>query len=210
MLERAWLVQWDVATAARIHTSATTTGTRIAEIVSDVGSPATMYVTALVAAIIVWRRRSRLEAWMWVGALVGGGVLDQVLKHAVHRARPVGATRFLHIDSFSFPSGHAMLAMVGFGMLALSGGRALARRGREPWPAWSVASVAILAVGASRIYLGVHFPSDVLGGFLAGAAWLTICVTGENVARGRLTLHGNRRPDRSRPPNIDGTTDAPM
>lgn len=185
VLEQAWLVRWDLATAARLHALATPVGTRLAAIVSDAGSPATMFAIAAVGTMRAWRR-SRLDALTWIAAIVGGAIVDQVLKHAVHRARPIGSARHLQIDSFSFPSGHAMLATVGLGMVAFA---ARGLRGRRAVLAQVAAALAALAVGASRIYLGVHFPSDVLGGFLAGGGWLAICLTGAVIAHGRRGPH---------------------
>ena len=181
LLEQSALVRWDVATAARLHAAVTPLGTTIARVVSDVGSPATMFVIGAIAALRLWRR-ARLHALTWVGAIGGGGVLDQVLKFSVHRSRPVGSVRYLHIDSFSFPSGHAMLATLGFGMLAVTARRAL---GRHAAAGYAAAAVGVLAVAASRLYLGVHFPTDVLGGMLAGGAWLALCLTGTSIARNR-------------------------
>jgi undecaprenyl-diphosphatase len=181
VLEQSALVRWDVATAARLHAAATPMGTTIARVVSDVGSPATMFAIGAIATLRLWRR-ARLHALTWLGAIFGGGVLDQVLKHSVHRSRPVGSVRYLHIDSFSFPSGHAMLATLGFGMLAFAARRALGRNGAA---GYATAAVGVLAVAASRLYLGVHFPTDVLGGMLAGAAWLALCLTGTSMARDR-------------------------
>jgi undecaprenyl-diphosphatase len=79
------------------------------------------------------------------------------------------------VHSPSFPSGHAMSAMVVYGSVAYLVGRL------EPGPhlrltTWAVATVVILGIGTSRMYLGVHYPSDVVGGFLAGLAWLAFLI----------------------------------
>lgn len=188
VLEQSALVRWDVATAARLHAAATPIGTTIARVVSDAGSPATMFVVGAIATLRLWRR-ARLEALTWLGVVFGGGVLDQVLKFSVHRSRPVGSLRYLHIDSFSFPSGHAMLATLGFSMLAFAARRRFGR--------WAVAGYAaalgVIAVAASRLYLGVHYPTDVVGGVIAGAAWLALCLTGTSIARGQAAVRATAR-----------------
>jgi undecaprenyl-diphosphatase len=154
-------------------------------LVTQAGSPASMTAIALIAlALLLWKRRHTLAVG-WMAAFAGGGLLDQVLKMAVRRDRPIYGTHFLHGHTYSFPSGHAMGSLIGFGMLAY-----LIIAFRHPRRTMRVAiyvlaGVLALLVGASRIYLGVHYPSDVLGGFAAGGAWLAICITGVGIARRR-------------------------
>jgi undecaprenyl-diphosphatase len=155
---------------------------RIAMIVSATGSPAAMAVLAVVVAVMLAYRRSWIVLAGWIAAFAGGGALDLALKLVIHRPRPTGATTFLYGGSFSFPSGHAMGSLIGYGMLAYL---LIAR-----WP-WArrhqagvliVTFVLVLGIGLSRLYLGVHFLSDVIGGYAAGAVWLTACVTGIEIA----------------------------
>jgi undecaprenyl-diphosphatase len=183
ILENAWLVRWDRATSLAIHEAATPGTTAVAQLVTNLGSPGGMGVLGACAVVLLWRRH-RLLAQTWVAAALGGAVVDVVLKEAVRRARPPYGTRYLHIDSYSFPSGHAMAATIGFGMLAyvvhaLRPGRGTAAA------AYAAAALLTLVVCATRVYLGVHYPSDVAGGVVGGAAWLVICQTGAGVARGR-------------------------
>jgi len=183
ILENEGLARWDQATSLAIHDAMTPALTTAAQLVTNVGSPVGMGVLAAVAVVLLWRRH-RLLAQTWIAAAAGGGVVDVVLKGAVRRARPPYGAGYLHHDSFSFPSGHAMAATIGFGMLAyvahsLRPGRATAAA------AYLVAALLTLLVCATRIYLGVHYPSDVAGGVFGGVAWLAVCQTGAGVARGR-------------------------
>jgi undecaprenyl-diphosphatase len=172
----------DVQFAAWVRSHAGTMGDRIGVAVTTLGSPAVLaIVTLLVTAVLAYRRW-----WImlvgWLAANAGGGVLDWALKHVIHRARPTSAGVFLYGSSFSFPSGHAMGSLIGYGMLAYL----LITR----WP-WArrhrmaivvATSALVLAIGLSRLYLGVHFLSDVIGGFAAGAVWLVVCITGVELA----------------------------
>jgi undecaprenyl-diphosphatase len=105
-----------------------------------------------------------------------------MLKNMIRRPRPVGAERFLHGISFSYPSGHSMGSLIGFAMLAyvLFELWPLAHRHRVVVVIATV--VLVLLVGWSRLYLGVHYLSDVIAGFAAGAVWVTACITGLELA----------------------------
>jgi len=140
--------------------------------VSDIGGPVGVGVVLLaVSAILAFRRR-----WRWVIYLVvtaaGGALLDLELKRYFARARPAVAEMLRRANGYSFPSGHAMGSAVAFGALAY-----LAFRGIRSWPA-RAAVIALLytlvaAVALSRVYLGVHWVSDVVGGVTAGTVWVT-------------------------------------
>lgn len=99
--------------------------------------------------------------------------LNQMLKFAIRRPRPDISLRLVDIGGFSFPSGHSMAAMAFFGLLAWLVWRYV--RDRRLRAVLCVALVLmVVAVGFSRIYLGVHYASDVIGGFCASLAWLTV------------------------------------
>jgi len=113
-------------------------------------------------------------------AAVGGGALalNAGLKLAFHRGRPSAAELYLieTPSSFSFPSGHALAsAAVLLGLLVVA--RVVGLRGAYLFPIAGFTFILVLGIAASRVYFGVHFPSDVLGGLLAGAGWLS-AVTG--------------------------------
>jgi len=184
VLDNAAVVQFDVAATAWVQRHTTVAGLRIFEFISWVGSPVAVAAIAAAVALVLWRQRRRLVLVAWLAANVGGLMLDQVLKAAVHRARPVSADARLYIGSFSFPSGHSMGATIGYGMLAYVIANYRRPRGVRPSCIYLAAAAMILAVGTSRVYLGVHFPTDVLSGFAAGVAWLAICLTGMRIARG--------------------------
>jgi membrane-associated phospholipid phosphatase len=190
VLESDSIVNFDIAAAAWIHARVTPSGLRAFQVITDIGSPAFVSVLVVAMAIWGWRRRERVLAIGVVIISAGEALLDVVLKAVIHRNRPEFAVRFLHRQSFSFPSGHAFGSMVVYGLLAylLMTFYRPAHRARKVILAGIAA--LILSIGVSRVYLGVHYPSDVIGGFAAGIAWLSICLTGIRLARERSS-----RPD---------------
>lgn len=136
----------------------------------------TAVLTLLVAAVLgflVIARRTH-AALLVFGATVGGAVLSTLLKGAYARPRPALVPHLSYVTSASFPSGHAMLSAVVY----LTLGALLARQVAGRWARAYFVGVAVvltLLVGASRVYLGVHYPSDVVAGWAAGVAWAVAC-----------------------------------
>jgi Membrane-associated phospholipid phosphatase len=128
-------------------------------------------VTALVLAF--QRRWSLLLGW--AVALIGAGELNVILKGIFRRLRPQLPDPWVTPSGWSFPSGHAMGSFVTYGFLAYL----LTRVPRADFPrrtAVAVLAVLVLLIGFSRIYLGAHYLSDVIGGYAAAAVWLTFCI----------------------------------
>lgn len=184
VLERSVMVRRDLGVAAWFHAHATPLGDRVFVIVSLSGSPAVMAALGIIVAIVLFRRGERTLLAGWIVALVGGSALDAVLKLVIRRPRPEFAMQFLQGRTWSFPSGHAMGSLIGYGMLAYVLVRlgAVTRRGAQ-WGVWAAALGLGLAIGFSRLYLAVHYLSDVAAGFIGGALWLAVCVTGLDVVR---------------------------
>jgi undecaprenyl-diphosphatase len=103
--------------------------------------------------------------------MAGVSTLDYVLKLAFHRPRPI-AFYGTSPTSYSFPSGHALGSFCFYGVLAaVLASRATGRKSK--FLIWLAAALLVGMIGLSRIYLGVHYPSDVIAGYLAGAVWVT-------------------------------------
>ena len=195
--DQAAITRFDVQFDATLHAMATPVGIRIATALSLIGGPSAMALLGLAGALyLAFVRRDRTLLLGWLFAIGGGGLLDWILKTSFHRPRPLFADPIAHGYGFSFPSGHSMGSLIGFGMLAF-----IVTRGRHGISfrvaAATIALLLALAVGASRLYLGVHFPSDVLGGFAAGVMWLTACISGIEIAC-----------DRSAPADMSSERDA--
>lgn len=144
--------------------------THVFRVLTDwVWDPWTMRLVA--AVVVVWLVRRRSARWtaLWLAVTVAvGSLVQQALKAAIDRPRPVWPDPVDSAHYAAFPSGHAMTATVVCGLLLWL----LHRHGtsRTLWrTALTVAVVSVLGVGLTRVWLGVHWPSDVLGGWLLGA-----------------------------------------
>jgi undecaprenyl-diphosphatase len=142
-------------------------------VVTFFGSPAVALAIATVACVALYRRRRLAEAALVVVVLGGAELLNLILKLLFHRTRPeVG---FVQLDTYSFPSGHAMVSTAAYGLLAyLAWGRLRTRRARLLLASGTVTAVAL--IGFSRLYLGVHYLSDVLAGVAGGVFWLAASI----------------------------------
>lgn len=151
--------------------------TRACRILTDwVWDPVTMRLLgAAVAVWLVWRHAAWWTAGWLVAAAAVGTLLQQGLKAAVGRARPVWPDPVDSAHYAAYPSGHALTATVMSGLLLWLLHRYGA--GRVLWrTALAVATVSVLGVGLTRIWLGVHWPSDVLGGWLLGAMLVALAI----------------------------------
>jgi undecaprenyl-diphosphatase len=189
VLDNATVVRLDIEAAAWIHARVTPGGLRFFDIVSTVGDPTMMLLLAFIVGIVLLVQRRRTALLAWIAAFLGGGVVERVVKVSVHRHRPVFVAPGQIIDPFSFPSGHSIWSFIAVGMLLYI--LALYWHPRRPWR-WvtMTAGAAIVGlVGFSRVYLGVHYPSDVVGAWMASAAWMGVCATGLAIAlhRGRVS-----------------------
>lgn len=180
----AEITRFDLALAQALHDAVTPTGARTFVALTALGSGwALTALGVVVAAILIWRNR-RVLAIGWVVAMAGGGVLNHLLKLLYARPRPAFADPLAYESSWSFPSGHSMGTFIACAMLVYLALFALRRRAAR-LAAVAAAVVWILVIGFSRMYLGVHFFSDVVGGFVAGSVWVGVCITGVEIVRRR-------------------------
>jgi undecaprenyl-diphosphatase len=142
-----------------------------------------MACLAMVIGVLLAVRRRWILLAGWVAAFAGGGLLEAVLKVVIQRPRPPDAADYLWRTSWSFPSGHAMGSLIGYGMLAYIATVYWVHPPRQRLLVVFGASLVILSVGLSRLYLGVHYFSDVIAGYAAGAVWLSACISGLDFAR---------------------------
>jgi membrane-associated phospholipid phosphatase len=148
--------------------------TAVAVVLTDVGSTAAMAVLAVAVGAWLWYRGRRADAVFVVGTMAGASAVFRGLKIFFDRPRPPAVDRLVNETNESLPSGHATMSIVVIGslvVLAWAGRRVAARVAMVV-----AAAIWVGAVGATRIYLGVHWFSDVLAGWLVGGAWLALCV----------------------------------
>ncbi|GGY46950.1 phosphatase PAP2 family protein [Streptomyces omiyaensis] len=159
---------------------------RLHRVLSDwVWDPLTLRVLAFAVALVLARSgRRRLALWV-AGTVVAAAGVQQAVKALVGRERPVWPDPLDSASFAAFPSGHAMTAAVVCGLLLW----VLAVVGREPWRGWGtaagVAVVSVLGVGWTRLYLGVHWPTDVLAGWLLGWCCVAVAILSYRRTAGR-------------------------
>jgi len=184
------LTRGDAAINAWMDSHNTEPGETIFTWVSYIGAPV-LAVTVAISLIVFARRHDWFHVCA-VALVTGGGLaLSTILKLVFHRARPLTAAEFMTHPSYSFPSGHSMNSMIAYGFLLVLLLDRVHERGRRV--ALVLGGVVVIgAIGFSRVYLGVHFLTDVVGGWLAGAAWLIVGIGGYRFAQrrfaGRLSM----------------------
>jgi undecaprenyl-diphosphatase len=144
--------------------------TAVMRVLAVLGQPLALFALSLAASLVFYRAGWHRGAMLLSVTVAGAVLLGAALKLSFQRARPEA---FFHdgASGYSFPSGHALVstAMLG-GMAMLAATRLESPRARTA--VWLVAILAIAAIGFSRVYLGVHYPSDVLGGYAAAGIWV--------------------------------------
>lgn len=164
---------FDMTVRDLVHGYASPLRTTLMTIISFLGGDGLIIAAAIAILLFLAARRKRAALWLVV-TLAGALILDVSLKVAFHRPRP--APFFGPLPrTYSFPSGHALFSFCFYGVLA----GLLAGRLRSLWLRiliWISASALVLVIGLSRIYLGVHYPSDVIAGYLTATIWVATMV----------------------------------
>lgn len=177
--------------------------------VTALGTGVVVIMVVLVAALFLWLTKHKHSAALLLVVTIGAIVLNGILKGVFRRERPDIFEWGTEVFSSSFPSGHAMSAAVVYGTIAYLAGRLQ----RTHWARVVTAIVAIgliVLIAASRIYLGVHYPSDILAGMAVGFAWAAFCMATLEA----LQLVARRRAPRvltedERPPEAEAAPIAP-
>jgi membrane-associated phospholipid phosphatase len=153
-------------------------GDQIFALVTFLGNA--LIISAGTGLIGFWlvRKKNWKKLHLLFFAVTGGALLNLALKNIFQRTRPAIPGAYMTETGFSFPSGHSMISLVFYGMVAYL---ALSYVKSKKWKAFIVAgALAICAlIGISRLYLGVHFLTDVLAGWAAGGLWLALCILGD-------------------------------
>ena len=166
---------WDQAITDTLNAWVSPQALQMFAALTHLADPRTLTVWCVLGTLVLLTQRQHALALTWLLAIAGNGLLNLRLKQFFGRARPLDPEGVVLAQGLSFPSGHSSGAVVTYGMLAYLALRLLPKA----WhlPALLLALAAVLSVGASRVLLHVHFPSDVLAGFASGSAWLALCVT---------------------------------
>jgi membrane-associated phospholipid phosphatase len=166
-------VRTDERVADWLHGRATDPFTDVFRAITTFGNFATLIVVVVIAVAVLWRRGERTDALFVAVAFLGAQVLSSGMKLGFRRERPFFPDPLATESTFSFPSGHALISLAVYGSIALVVARRLPRR-RDRILLLAATGLLVLAIGFSRLYLGVHFLSDVLAGYAAGIAWLAL------------------------------------
>jgi undecaprenyl-diphosphatase len=143
--------------------------------ITALGTGTVVGMIVLITGMFLWLNHHRHSALLLGVATLGGIVLDNLLKIGFNRPRPQIFEWGTHATSSSFPSGHAMSSVIVYGTVAYLAAR-LQRNVRARVLTFVLAAIIIVMISASRVYLGVHYPSDILAGILIGTAWAGFCM----------------------------------
>jgi undecaprenyl-diphosphatase len=163
---------------------------RVAMEVTALGSGTVIIMVVLLASVFLWLSKHKWSVYVLLLVVFGGKLLNTLLKGGFGRDRPSIVEAVADVSSQSFPSGHAMSSIVAYGSIAYLMGR-LEPSKRLRYAIWTVAILLVLVIGVTRMYLGVHYPSDIIGGYIAGAAWIAVVAASIRAVR----YFSDRRPE---------------
>ncbi|WHY69205.1 phosphatase PAP2 family protein [Neobacillus sp. SuZ13] len=169
------IIQFDRTIINSVQGMETPLLTYVMKFFTYIGSAPFVIVLSLFLLFFLYKvLHHRLELILFVAAIVGSAILNGILKNFFQRVRPE-FHRLIEIEGYSFPSGHAMNAFTVYVIISFLLWRHITS-GLGRWTLIIVSMVMILAIGISRIYLGVHYPSDIIGGYFASGFWLTTAI----------------------------------
>jgi len=165
--------QFDEVTRAAVHHLASPTMTAIMRGISFTGS--TIFLTTATIIMFIWflTRRWRREGWLLGITMLGASILNTTLKLTFQRPRPEPFFDLLAPRTYSFPSGHSLASFCFYGALATVLTARIENKTIN-FVTWLIAGVMVLVIGLSRIYLGVHYTTDVLAGYAAALIWIAV------------------------------------
>ena len=176
-VETNGMAGFDETVRMELHGLASPLLTLLAEKVTWLGTLGVLALFGVVAVAVLAHTGRRDGAVLLTVTMVGSLVLENGLKFSFQRVRP---PPFFGSEplTYSFPSGHALFSLCFYGGLAIAAARSM-QSGAIKTGIWLATVFLVLAIGGTRIYLGVHYPSDVLGGYLVAIAWIAIVLSAE-------------------------------
>lgn len=149
--------------------------TPIAKVITNLGSAVFLIALTIILIIVIKNKKIGLSIFLNLSFVT---ILNQLLKRILQRPRP-NEFRIIEETGYSFPSGHSMVSMAFYGYLIYLIYKYVKNKYIK-WGLITLLSILIVSIGTSRIYLGVHYTSDVLGGFLIAVSYLIIYISGVN------------------------------
>jgi membrane-associated phospholipid phosphatase len=169
------LAALDVNAGTWLHVRATPLVSNAMAAISFLGAPTTLTIVAVAGSLLLLYRHRHSEAAVLTTVVLGGNFLNFCLKHLIQRGRPVFDDPMFSLPTYSFPSGHAMASTVFYGLLSTYA-LVHARQRYAAYIAMAAAVFMVALVAFSRVYLGLHYLSDVVAGIAEGVAWLAFCL----------------------------------
>ena len=164
-----------------VHRTSQPALTEAMKVASYIGEAGNVQFLTLAVVVAFWIQGRRRDGLVLAVTILGAGVLGNVLKLCFHRARPVPHFGLAIPATFSFPSEHALMTICFYGVLVHLTNSHVQSVGIRAG-IWAVAVSMTLVIGFSRIYLGLHYPTDVVAGYAAGAAWVSAITLAERFA----------------------------
>jgi membrane-associated phospholipid phosphatase len=183
------LAALDAKAGTWLHVRATPLVSNAMAAVSFLGAPTTLTIVAVAGSLLLLYRRRHSEAVRLSTVVLGGNFLNFCLKHLIQRGRPVFDDPIFSLPTYSFPSGHAMASTVFYGLLSIYA-LVNAKQRYAAYVAVAAAAFMVALVSFSRVYLGLHYLSDVVGGIAEGVAWLALCFAALHYIRRREASAG--------------------
>jgi len=167
--------QMDDAVLLWMNRHASPALTAVALDITALGAGTVVWLLVIVASVFLWVSRHRYSVLLLWVAILGSGLINATMKMFFERPRPqLFPWRVPYAGLSSFPSGHSMTSMVCYSTLAYLIARLVDSRFLRRFT-FGLAAVIVVLIGMSRMYLGVHYPTDVLAGFTTGLAWASFC-----------------------------------
>lgn len=186
-LEEASLTTLDRQAELRVHAGTPSGLLYLMNALSFIGASWPMAVLTLTCAIFCLQKRAPWAAGFVAACPTGASLLDTALKHLIHRHRPHLWPHAAILNSYSFPSGHATISSAFFAGTTYVVWKLMGRRVGQF--ATAVSTIFIIGIGFSRVYLGVHWPSDVIAGYALGLGWVFILMVITESLMNRTVTH---------------------
>lgn len=190
--EQGWLATMDGRAAQFFAGVMTPTLTSLAKAITFLGSVAFVTASAFCLALVLALRKAKYQLMFAVLTMLGGSLLNIMLKHLFHRQRPVLENPVVTLSSYGFPSGHTMGSALLWGCVAIIAANSLPTFASRAL-IFLAAALGVAIIGATRIYLGAHYFTDVVGAVAASVAWLAFCWTAVETLRKWRVREGSPR-----------------
>lgn len=182
--------EFDIFINSMMATIQTPTANFVFNAITQIGSPGILSLIAIIVSIILALNKKWYYFILMIIGMTGGQIIKSVLKNLIERPRPENT--IIEVSSYSFPSGHAVISLIFFTLLAYSFRNKIKNK-KTRYAFIFLSGLSFLLIGSSRIYLNAHWISDVLAGFILGIFWITLLIL---ILKITIILIGTERLDK--------------